>query len=76
MKINTLSDPQSTHWEYIGGHQWSLVESINPLYDTYDNHICSIEIERGKLPIVAYLERKLTREELEQILAIVTVENS
>ena len=59
-------------WEYIGGHQWSLVDRVE---DNYDEHVCSVEIERGKHPSVAYVSRELTNQELEELLTIVFNKN-
>ena len=54
-------------WEYIGGNQWSLVD-----YDTeYEDHVCSIEIERGKCPSVAYLDTILTKQELQELINLI-----
>ena len=52
------------NWEYIGGHQWSLVD-----YSTeYENHVCSVEIERGKCPLIVYLNTTLTQQELQELI--------
>ena len=63
---------ESIYWTYIGGHQWSLVETYE---HDYDKHVCSVEIEPGKAPTIAYVSRPLTVPELEQLMKIVTDEN-
>ena len=52
------------NWEYIGGNQWSLLD-----YSTeYENHVCSVEIERGKCPSIVYLNTTLTQQELQELI--------
>jgi hypothetical protein len=54
-------------WEYIGGHRWSLVDNGGE----HPEHVCSVEMEIGKHPVVAYVNRKFTKGELEELLSIV-----
>ena len=54
-------------WEYIGGNQWSLVD-----YNTeYEDHVCSIEIERDKCSSIIYLNTTLTKQELQELINLV-----
>jgi len=66
-----------SYWEYIGGHQWSLVDPVDVGYEPhgYDKHVCSVEIEHGKHPTIAYVSRELNKQELEELLTIVVDEN-
>lgn len=57
-------------WESIGGHQWSLVEKT----DSYDNHVATVEIQKGKYPIVGYLFGEIRVGELQDLLNIVKEE--
>ena len=57
-------------WEYIGGHQWSLVEKTN----SYDNHFGTVEIKKGKYPIVGYLLGGIDKDELQSLLDIIKEE--
>jgi hypothetical protein len=57
-------------WEYIGGHQWSLVDNTS----LYKDHLCTVEIEKGKYPIVGYCSVGLDQEDLQNILNIIKEE--
>jgi hypothetical protein len=56
-----------THWEHIGGHQWSLIDMDTEFHDS----ICTVEIERNKVPVVGYVNTKLTQKELQELMNIV-----
>lgn len=56
-------------WEPIGGHQWSLIKKD---YNGYDLHLCNVEIENGKRPIVAYSDCGIFGQEvLQELLDII-----
>lgn len=57
-------------WEYIGGHQWSLIEKT----DNYDIHMATVEIQKGKYPIVGYLTGGINSDEVQDLLNIVKEE--
>ena len=58
------------NWEYIGGHQWSLVEKT----DSYEISFSTVEIEKGKYPTVGYLTGGINRDELQNLLDIIKEE--
>jgi hypothetical protein len=58
------------NWEYIGGHQWSLIDKTEP----YGDSITTIEIEKGKYPIVGFLNGNLNKDELQRLLEILKEE--
>jgi hypothetical protein len=58
----------SLNFEYIGGHIWSALE---PGEDGYDKTVISIEMEQGKVPWAVSVDRRITKEEMNQILELV-----
>lgn len=68
--MNSVS--KNIYWDYIGGHQWSLVQIHE---NGFDEHVCSVEIEKGKPITIAYMSRSMTLKETEALLNIVATEN-
>jgi hypothetical protein len=55
-------------WEYAGGDIWQLLETGK---DGYETSACSVEILHTKPPSILYINRQLTKQELQELLDIV-----
>lgn len=61
---------KSRTWEYIGGHQWSLMEKT----DLHENSVATVEIKKGRYPVVAYVNGGIDKDELQCLLEIIKEE--
>lgn len=57
-------------WEYIGGHQWSLIDKT----DVYENNVATVEIKKGYYPFVGYVTGCIDKDELQSLLEIIKEE--
>lgn len=55
-------------FESLGGYSHALYE---PGLDGYDQTVCSVELEKGKIPFVIELTRPLNKNELENLIRCV-----